>query len=56
MIIKNHTVQFVISGNGEVSIKMLSEVRPFIKIWKKKTLFLNKVTVLFLRPYKPAGR
>jgi len=32
IIIKNHTVHFIISGNGEVCIKTLSEVTIFIKI------------------------
>jgi hypothetical protein len=32
MIIKSHTVNFIISGNGEVRIKTLSEVTIFIKI------------------------
>ena len=47
MIIKNHTVHFIISGNGEVSIKMLSEVTPFIKIWKKNFILKQRNPVIF---------
>jgi hypothetical protein len=48
-------MHFIISVNGEVYIKMLSEVKLFIKTWQE-ILYFNYVNLLFLHPYRPEVR